>query len=134
MIRRVRRTCQGPRGREIIPIPAGVHELSPALSFATQLIAERPPGRSEQGDALPGERPPKLAWEGFKGSSSIPRMETIPDTDALALIPMGRPSDDLEPVIEMIASWSDSFSQRVLLIVVSGCHAILLLGSESERM
>jgi hypothetical protein len=27
-------------------------------------------------------------------------METIPDTDALAPIPMGRPSDDLEPVIE----------------------------------
>jgi hypothetical protein len=61
-------------------------------------------------------------------------METIPDTDALALIPMGRPSDDLEPVIEMIASWSDPFSQRALLIGVSGCHAIVLLGPDSERM
>jgi hypothetical protein len=55
-------------------------------------------------------------------------METIP---ALALIPEGRPSDDLEPVVEMIASWSDPFSQRALLIGVSGCHAILLLGSDS---
>jgi hypothetical protein len=61
-------------------------------------------------------------------------METIPELDALALIPMGRPSDDLERVVEMIASWSDSFSQRALLIGVSGCHAILLLGPDSERM
>ena len=61
-------------------------------------------------------------------------METIPDHDALALIPVGLPSDDLKPAVEMIASWSDSFSQRALLIGVSGCHAILLLGSDSERM
>ena len=61
-------------------------------------------------------------------------METISDNDALALIPMGRPSDDLEPVVEMIASWSEPFSQRALLIGVSGCHAILFLGSDSERM
>src|SRR4051812_48156939 len=61
-------------------------------------------------------------------------METIPDIAALALFPMGRPSDDLKPVIELIASWSDSFSQRALFIGVSGCHAILLLGPDSERM
>jgi hypothetical protein len=61
-------------------------------------------------------------------------METIPEIDALALFPMGRPSNDLEPVVEMIASWTDPFSQRALLIGVSGCHAILLLGSDSERM
>src|SRR5262245_5580927 len=48
------------------------------------------------------------------GSSSIPRMETIPDIGAVALFPRGRPSDDLEPVIETIAWWSDSFSQRAL--------------------
>jgi hypothetical protein len=61
-------------------------------------------------------------------------METIPDIDALALFPMGRPSNDLEPVVEMFASWTDPFSQRALLIGVSGCHAILLLGPDSERM
>src|SRR5215831_7931693 len=61
-------------------------------------------------------------------------METIPDIGAVALFPTGRPSDDLEPVVETIASWSDSFSQRALLIGVSGCHAILLLGTDSERM
>jgi hypothetical protein len=61
-------------------------------------------------------------------------METIPDKDALALIPVGRPSNDLEPVIETIASWSDPFSQRALLIGVSGCHATLFFGSDSERM
>jgi hypothetical protein len=61
-------------------------------------------------------------------------METIPDTAALAIIPMGRPSADLEPAVEMIASWSEPFSQRALLIAVSGCHAILFLGSDSERM
>src|SRR5262249_2266793 len=66
--------------------------------------------------------------------SSIPGMETIPDNDALALIPMGLPSDDLEPVVEMIASWSEPLSQRALLIGVSGCHTILLLGRDSERM
>jgi len=58
-------------------------------------------------------------------------METIP---ALALIPEGRPSGDLEAAIETIASWSEPFSQRALLIGVSGCHAILFLGSDSERM
>lgn len=61
-------------------------------------------------------------------------METIHEIDALALIPMGRPSEDLEPAIEMIASWREPFSQRALLIGVSGCHAILFLGSESGRM
>src|SRR5262249_27521877 len=61
-------------------------------------------------------------------------METIPDNHALALIPVGQPSDDLEPAAEMIASWGDSFSQRALLIGVSGCHAILFLGSDTERM
>jgi hypothetical protein len=61
-------------------------------------------------------------------------METISEFDALALIPMGRPSDDLDSVAEMIASWSDSFSQRALLVGASGCHAILFLGSGSERM
>jgi hypothetical protein len=61
-------------------------------------------------------------------------METIPDFDGLALIPMGLPSDNLEPTVEMIASWSEPFSQRALLIGVSGCHAILFLGSESGRM
>jgi hypothetical protein len=58
-------------------------------------------------------------------------METIP---ALALIPEGRPSLDLGPAVEMIASWSDPFSQRALVIGVSGCHAILFLGSESGRL
>src|SRR5262249_59350465 len=62
------------------------------------------------------------------------RMETIRDNEALALIPLGRPSDDLKPVVEMIASWSEPFSQRALLIGVSGCHANLLLGSGSDRM
>src|SRR5262249_61767917 len=47
---------------------------------------------------------------------------------------LGRPSNNLEPVVEMIASWSDAFSQRALLIGASGCHAILLLGSDSDRM
>ena len=61
-------------------------------------------------------------------------METFPESGAVALFPMGRPSDDLEPVVEMIASWSDPFSQRALLIGFSGCHAILLLGPDSERM
>ena len=88
----------------------------------------------ERGDVVPLWCQPKLGWAGSPGSSSIPRMETIPDHDALALIPVGLPSDDLKPAVEMIASWSDSFSQRALLIGVSGCHAILLLGSDSERM
>ena len=61
-------------------------------------------------------------------------METVPNIGALALFPIGRPSDELGPVVEMIASWSDSFSQRALLIGASGCHAILLLGSDSQRM
>src|SRR5262245_8614529 len=61
-------------------------------------------------------------------------METIPESGAVALFPMGRPSDVLEPVVEMIASWEESFSQRALLIGVSGCHPILFLGSDSERM
>jgi hypothetical protein len=64
----------------------------------------------------------------------MPRMEIIPADDALALVPMGRPSDDLELIVEMVASWSDPYSQRALLIGVSGCHAILLLGPDSERM
>src|SRR5262245_56377357 len=61
-------------------------------------------------------------------------METIPELDALALFPEGHPSDDLGAVVEMLAAWSDPFSQRALLIGVSGCHAILFLGSESGRM
>jgi hypothetical protein len=61
-------------------------------------------------------------------------MEAIPDNEALALVPVGQPSDDLEPVVEMLAAWSDPFSQRALLIGVSGCHAILFLGFDSERM
>src|SRR5262245_60923364 len=58
-------------------------------------------------------------------------METIP---ALALIPEGQPPSDLGAAIEAIASWSEPFTQRALLIGVSGCHAILFLGSESGRM
>src|SRR5262249_10930666 len=91
--------------------------------------AERPP--LEPADVRPRWCPPNLAWAGSPRSSRIPRMETI---TALALTPEGRPSSDFGPVVEMIASWSEPFSQRALLIGVSGCHAILLLGSESGPM
>src|SRR5262249_8424058 len=70
-------------------------------------------------------------WADSPGSSSIPRMETIP---ALALIPEGQPSSDLGAAIETIASWSEPFTQRALVIGVSGCHAILLVGPASDRM
>src|SRR5262249_15334751 len=131
----VMRPRTGPRGSGCCwSLPRTGPAAGPREPAQGVVEAENSPGRFERGDALSRSCQLKLAWAGSPGSSSIPRMETIPEIGAVAHFPMGRPADDLEPVVEMIASWSDPLSQRVFLIGVSGCHAILLLGSDSGRM